>query len=342
VDRLAHRTRHGARRQGAANHPLLLRALDRRQSASSLAKLLRDPLGYLWQYGFGWSAPDETDEPLTLDPLAFGNLLHEILQGAIGLLEEKPGGFASASEEELRGAIAAAGDAVAARWDQTMPVPPPVIWRRKREEAAELALVALSAKEDPLTGQRSFAEIPFGGDPRALDLSDDLRKNLPWDPRTQVVIPGTGIRIGGSIDRLDLAGDNSLARVTDYKSGKVPRGTPQLRGGAELQRCLYAFAVRSLVAGTPAVDARLLYPRKKGALLKLDAPEATLAKLTVFLSAAYTAFAAGKALPGPGAAEDHNDLAFALPGGAKESYVDLMRALVATELSDVAPLWEEP
>ena len=325
-----------------ANHPLLLRALDRRQSASSLAKLLRDPLGYLWQYGFGWSAPDETDEPLTLDPLAFGNLLHEILQGAIGLLEEKPGGFASASEEELRGAIAAAGDAVAARWDQTMPVPPPVIWRRKREEAAELALVALSAKEDPLTGQRSFAEIPFGGDPRALDLSDGVRNALPWDPRTQVVIPGTDIRIGGSIDRLDLAGDNSLARVTDYKSGKVPRGTPQLRGGAELQRCLYAFAVRSLVAGTPAVDARLLYPRKKGALLKLDAPEATLAKLTVFLSAAYTAFAAGKALPGPGAAEDHNDLAFALPGGAKESYVDLMRALVATELSDVAPLWEEP
>ena len=273
-----------------ANHPLLLRALDRRQSASSLAKLLRDPLGYLWQYGFGWSAPDETDEPLTLDPLAFGNLLHEILQGAIGLLEKRPGGFASASEEELRGAIAAAGDVVAARWDQTMPVPPPVIWRRKREEAVELALVALSAKEDPLTGQRSFAEIPFGGDPRALDLSDGVRNALPWDPRTPVVIPGTDIRIGGSIDRLDLAGDNSLARVTDYKSGKVPRGTPQIRGGAELQRCLYAFAVRSLVAGAPAVDARLLYPRKKGALLKLDAPEATLAKLTVFLSAAYTAF----------------------------------------------------
>src|ERR1019366_9467274 len=124
------------------------------------AKLMCDPLGYLWQYGFGWSAPDETDEPLTLDPLAFGNLLHEILQGAIGLLEEKPGGFASA-EEELRGAIAAAGVAVAARWDQTMPVPPPVIWRRKREEAAELALVALSTREDPLTGSGRDAENPL-------------------------------------------------------------------------------------------------------------------------------------------------------------------------------------
>ena len=40
-----------------ADHPLLLRALDRLQSASSLVKLLRDPLGYLWTYGFGWREP---------------------------------------------------------------------------------------------------------------------------------------------------------------------------------------------------------------------------------------------------------------------------------------------
>jgi hypothetical protein len=28
-------------------------ALQRQQSATSLVKLLRDPLGYLWRYGFG-------------------------------------------------------------------------------------------------------------------------------------------------------------------------------------------------------------------------------------------------------------------------------------------------
>jgi len=61
-----------------------------------------------------------------------------------------------------------------------------------------------------------------------------------------------------------------------------------------------------------------------------------------FLAAAYSAFAAGKALPGPGAAEEFNDFAFALPGGAKESYLDLVQPLVAAELSDLAPLWEEP
>ena len=102
-----------------ANHPLLLQALDRRQSASSLAKLLRDPLGYLWQYGFGWSSPDEIDEPLTLDPLQFGNLLHEILEGAILILEGKPGGFAAAAQDEqaLKNAIEAATASVATRWE---------------------------------------------------------------------------------------------------------------------------------------------------------------------------------------------------------------------------------
>jgi len=327
-----------------SNHPLILQSLDRRQSASSLAKLLRDPLGYLWHYGFGWSSPDETDEPLTLDALHFGNLLHAILQATILTLEEKPGGFAAAAQNEqaLKNAIAAATATVAARWEASVPVPPPVIWRRKCEDAAGLALTALSSNEAPLVGQRSFAEIPFGGDSRALEMGDSILTTLPWDPRAPVVIPGTNISIGGSIDRLDLAGDDRTARVTDYKSGKFPRGVPQLKGGAELQRCLYAFAVRSLIIGSPEVDARLLYPRKKGAPLSLASPDETLTKLTAFFAAAYSAFADGKALPGPGAAEDFNDFAFALPGGAKESYLDLIQPLVAAELSELAPLWEEP
>ena len=85
-----------------ANHPLLVRALDRRQSATSLTKLLRDPLGYLWTYGFGWREPEETEEPLTLDRLAFGNLLHEILEEAVTQLEIAGAGrFGGASPEAI-------------------------------------------------------------------------------------------------------------------------------------------------------------------------------------------------------------------------------------------------
>jgi RecB family exonuclease len=157
-----------------------------------------------------------------------------------------------------------------------------------------------------------------------------------------VNIPGTAIRIGGSIDRLDLAGNRSRARVTDYKSGRLRSKPPQLKGGAELQRCLYAYAVKELVSERPQVEAQLLYPRRDGQGLPLENPEATLEKLTGYLAAAAASFAGGKALPGPAANEDWYDLAFALPGGAKESYLAAMLPLVLQELGALAPLWGEP
>lgn len=324
-----------------ANHPVIIRSLDRIQSASSLSKLLRNPLGYLWQYAFGWRQPDETEDPLTLDALSFGNLLHEVLQGAVGRLEASPGGFGGASPDAIRAAIATISAEVAAAWVETRPVPPPVVWQRKVEEVEVLALVALSASEAPLPGQRSWAEVPFGGGPRAEAIDPEVAKALPWDPLRSVTIPGTSIQIGGAIDRLDVAGDQRAARVTDYKGGKPPRKPPQLKGGGELQRCLYAYAVKALIGTGLAVDARLLYPRDDKGLLALDDPDGTLERLTAYLSAAYTSFRAGHALPGPGGGDRTDDMAFALPGGAKESYLELMRPLVAAELADVAPLWEE-
>ena len=57
------------------DHPVVMAALERQQSATSLVKLLRDPLGYLWRYGFGWNEPRETEDQLLLDALPFGNLL---------------------------------------------------------------------------------------------------------------------------------------------------------------------------------------------------------------------------------------------------------------------------
>lgn len=325
-----------------SDHPLLLRALNRRQSASSLVKLLRDPLGYLWTYGFGWSEPEETDEPLTLDPLAFGNLLHEVLQETVSVLEEsREDGLAGAPADEVRQAISRATENVAGRWIESLPVPPPVIWERKCAEVAELAEIALSHRDEPLQNQRSWAEIPFGGDRRAETLDEKARAALPWDPMTAVSIPGTEIEIGGSIDRLDLAGDWIRARVTDYKSGRLRGRPPQLKGGAELQRCLYAYAVKALIAEGPEVEATLLYPRRDGRGLPLENPEDTLTKLTGFLIAASTSFKAGNALPGPAAEEEWYDFAFALPGGARESYLATMKPLVAQRLDAIAPLWDE-
>jgi hypothetical protein len=326
------------------NHPVVMAALQRQQSATSLVKLLRDPLGYLWQYGFGWIEPSETEDPLVVDPLAFGNLLHATLQDAVTRLESShPGGFGSADLPEIRAALDSALNTVAADWEQSQPAPPPVIWRRKLQDIHELATVALTFEEASLPGQRSWAEIPFGNDYHARKLSPEQRARLPWDPLAPVVIPGTNLRIGGSIDRLDLAAASDVARVTDYKSGKPPRKgcQPTLKRGAELQRCLYAFAVRSLLPGVSAISSRLLYPKAadRGLYILAD-PDTVLSRLVEFIATAVRLVAAGNLLAGPGASDMYNDFAFALPGGAKESYFELKFPLIATRLADLAPLWE--
>jgi PD-(D/E)XK nuclease superfamily len=326
------------------DHPVVRAALQRQQSATSLVKLLRDPLGYLWQYGFGWAEPSETEEPLLLDPLAFGNLLHATLQGAVTRLEvSQPGGFGSASPQDIRAALSRAIETVAAEWEQSQPTPPPVIWRQKLQDIRDLASVVLTFEEASLPGQRSWAEIPFGDDYRARNLTPEQRERLPWDPLAPVIIPGTNLRIGGSIDRLDLAAAGNIARVTDYKSGKPPRSGCQLtvKGGAELQRCLYAFAVRSLLPGVNRISSRLLYPKAaEDGLYTLADPDIVLSRLAEFVATAARLVAAGDLLPGPGASHIYNDFAFALPGGAKESYFELKSPLIAARLSDLAPLWQ--
>jgi hypothetical protein len=324
-----------------ANHPLILAAINRRQSATSLTKLLRDPLGYLWTYGFRWQEPDETEEPLQLDPLAIGGILHATLERAVSELElVKPGGFGNASGSAIVDAVGMALNAVAREWERTRPVPPPVIWERKLHDIRTLAVAALGYGEQSLAGQRSWAEIPFGGDLSVQNLSDERRALLPWDPTLPVAIPGTTVVIGGSIDRLDLDEAGAFARVTDYKSGKPPgKKQPLLKGGAELQRCLYAYAVRSLVPTAMDIQARLLFPRAEGeGLYALADPSAVLANLAGFVTAAQRYALAGSVLPGAGAQDDFNDLAFALPGGAKESYFELKASLIAERLADLSIL----
>jgi hypothetical protein len=326
------------------DHPVVLAALRRQQSATSLVKLLRDPLGYLWRYAFGWTEPSETEDPLLLDALAFGNLLHAALEETVTHLEASgTGAFAAASCEVLGAALDSALTNVAAVWERTLPTPPPVIWRRKLHEIRELALAALTFSEPPLLGQRIWAEIPFGGGYRAEALLPEERTQLPWDPLVPVVIPGTDLAITGSIDRLDLAASGERARVTDYKSGRPPgrNQEPVLKGGAELQLCLYAFAVRSLLPRIRSISTRLLYPKAAGdGLHPLADPDALLPVLAGFIAAAVRLAAGGALLPGAGATDTFNDLAFALPGGAKDTYFGLKGPLIAVRLVDLAPLWE--
>lgn len=323
----------------APAHARLKKLLERPLSATSLKLLLRDPIRFVWRYGLGWKAPEDADEPLTLDPNAFGTLVHAVLRDAVEQLEGN-GGLARADQAQIEAALDAARERAVALWENAQPVPPEVIWRSATTRGHGLAAAALAYGREPLPNQKTWCEIPFG----KADPESDGRE-LPWSVCAPVEIPGTGLLIEGQIDRLDLSGDGARARVTDYKTGKLGKKMDEvvIKGGAELQRCLYAFAVKTLLGGGVTIEASLLYPNAAEgdqALFPLADLDGALAKVSSAAVASRTALLAGVAPPGEDAASDYNDHAFALPANA--GYLPRKLPLALTALGPAAAVWEEP
>ena len=129
--------------------------------------------------------------------------------------------------------------------------------------------------------------------------------------------------------------------MRDYKTGKPPRKEITIDGGAELQRCLYAFAVRALLGDEVEIAASLLYPRD-GFELRLDDPGATLRELAGYLEAARDNLAAGGAIMGTDTGGGYDDLAFALPANAGASYRVRKWEAAVERLGRAAEVWEAP
>jgi hypothetical protein len=203
----------------------------------------------------------------------------------------------------------------------------------------KVATAALTYRLDRLPNQKSWTEIPFG-------MTDGRgRSQLPWDPTLSVEIPGTGVVIQGQIDRLDLSGDNRQARVIDYKTGRLSRDMADvvLKGGTELQRCLYAFAVRTLLGPKVKVEAALLYPKAADgdqAMFPLDDIQGALDTLAAAIACARTNIEKGLALPGIDVGDTFNDYAFALP--ANPSYLTRKRSVANKHLGDAIKIWAAP
>lgn len=318
------------------DHPVIRRVLSGPFSATGLRKLARDPLGYVWTYAFRWDAPAEDDEPLSLDPLQFGTLAHRAMELALTEIEGQ-GGLARTDLDQIAAAVETAVARAGDEYQATQPIPPRLIWKRQLAEVRQLTLAALTWEEQALPGQSSFAEVPFGRSFRETRPASEL----PWDPEQEVQISGTDLTIAGVIDRLDISDDGAQARVTDYKTGRIPKDAIILNGGAELQRCLYAYAVQALKGGDIEVAARLLYPRDEGRLLDLEDPRATLDAVAKYLVMARDNLVSGGALIGIESGEhDDNPLTFALPGNAKEIYFEIKRPAADQRLAPLPELWE--
>jgi PD-(D/E)XK nuclease superfamily len=162
---------------------------------------------------------------------------------------------------------------------------------------------------------------------------------LPWDASIPIEVPGTPIRIQGTIDRLDLRRTGFAVRVTDYKTGQRPKNINGIviAGGRELQRALYALACRQLLPGPPRVIARLIYLIGEPLVLPLQNLDDALAQIGEFVGLACATLQRGIAVPGPDVYLPYNDLRLALP--ASPGYARRKRAEFAKAASSLSNFW---
>jgi hypothetical protein len=280
------------------------------------------------------AAPESGREPLVLDALAMGDLVHRTLDIALRSLETRSGLSVSAPDEIYVAAEGASAQ-VAGLWESERACPPRMIWRRTLDEAAELAKRALTFGGEALPGVRAFSEVPFGGSEPKSEAA------LPWDAAKSVEIPGTGFKIKGYIDRLDISGDSRQAMVRDYKTGRVPNDSIILEGGKELQRCLYASAVKALLGGDVEIRASLLYPRAELDLRLADA-ERTLTELSGYLNVSRESLLSGAGVLGVDTGGAYDDLTFALPANAAATYCKRKNAAAVERLGDATHIWDAP
>ncbi|MBZ9605046.1 PD-(D/E)XK nuclease family protein [Phyllobacterium chamaecytisi] len=317
-------------------HPVIERSLDGVQSTTSIRRLLRDPLGFVWRYGLGWQSPEFEQQPLALPPRAFGELVHELIRRTIETLEPEPG-FARSSEADIENAMNKAVAAVAEAWPLARAVPPNILWRHTLNEAARLTRRGLTVDDHILGGTRSWVEVPFGEtEPSANDA-------LPWDPCREVRIVGTNVRFGGRIDRLDLRETADAVRISDYKSGEAPKNAKNIiiEHGNELQRVLYAMATRQLLPETRTIVSRLVYLSGNTAPFALtgNVLDEAIEDVAGFIAIACNALRNRGAVSGPDGLDKYNDLRLALPSD-REAYFQRKQSAFSDVNKDLSRLWD--
>jgi RecB family exonuclease len=159
--------------------------------------------------------------------------------------------------------------------------------------------------------------VPFGQD-------QPTAGELPWDARIRIPIAEAGLVYGGRIDRLDIRASGEGVRITDYKSSKPPPKNQRitLGQGRELQRVLYAMAVRTLLPEAGIIVARLIYLADEPAMFELrgDELDRAIAEVTTYLVSAVEILQSGRTAPRWETDEHYDDMRLAFPAD-RESYL---------------------
>jgi ATP-dependent helicase/nuclease subunit B len=206
--------------------------------------------------------PPEVPEPLeAFDARRRGQLFHEAaaaVSRALMTAEETEAGIERAVERTFV--------ALTEAWRERLaPAIEPVfldgVARIRRDVEEALA----RDREDPRWRAR-YHELAFGL--RAGDAERD-----PESTEAPVVLEPEGLRVRGSIDRVDVSADGLRLRVVDYKTARTPPpfGT-RIAGGTVLQPLLYARALEGLRPELGVEGGRLYYATARGSFQSREIP----------------------------------------------------------------------
>jgi hypothetical protein len=321
-----------------AAHPAVDRAVARLHSATSLRLMARDPLAFLWRYAMDMRPVALAEMPLAFDPIAFGELVHELLARTIDALEPAPG-FVRASRDEIELALTGAVDHVARQWPLERAVPPTLLWKHSLDEAARRGLRGLTIDERFEADTTSWSEVGFG----LATVPEGARS--PWPLDAEILVGTAKLRLSGRIDRVDFAAGGRGVRISDYKTGKTPRRPEKIvvDRGKELQRVLYATAVGQLVPTAARIVSRLIYLDGVSPpfALKRETLEAAAVDVANSLDKACEILRRGDSCPGPDAREPYNDMRLALPADL-DAYLTRKAKAFGEMTRELDPLWSAP
>lgn len=226
-------------------------------SASMLETVGRCPLSYFLKYVLDIQPPDDLapDDRRWLDPLEFGNLLHEIFYRFMReLLRQRRLPLVGRDRPLLTKIV----DEQVDRYARKIPPPSSSAFRQQLVQIIRAANVFLIEEEELCRMSKPmFLEASIGM--RQYDRSGGL------DTEEPVVVPLSGgkfIRARGRIDRVDLLGDESQAvfSIWDYKSGSSLKYDQEdiFAQGRVIQHALYvdmaATVLRKKIA--PSAEVR--------------------------------------------------------------------------------------
>jgi ATP-dependent helicase/nuclease subunit B len=266
-------------------------------SGSILETVGRCPLAYFFRYVLGIRLPDDCDiDPERwLDPLQFGNLLHEVFYTFVGeVVQDHWPPIFTDDIKRIKEIVSAA----ASKYRELYPPPSEDAFLDQLRELNSAAEVFLREEERTPGRNPEYLEVSIGMD--SYDKGSDLDTRRPEPVK---LTDGRTVRVRGRVDRIDRIGSSEYYSIVDYKTGSAAKyeDADPFRRGRVIQHALYTAVAGQVLKeklGTKAEVSQFEYvfPGSGGQGLRLAYQQVDLSEFPGILQSMRNVLAEGSFL----------------------------------------------